>query len=276
MTKENQHNKITFIMLILQIFLYIIKISNKVYLLLLQNYLKYKRMVIIMVDTYRIQTNSFLYNTATDSLMQLVTNERKERIKRFLHNEGALRCLLGDLLSRYTICIRSGCKNSELKHRVNEFNKPLLVNPKQLYFNISHSGNWVFCAVEDKLVGIDIEYIKFIDFKIVKRFFTNHEYNSLLKQYPENQIRFFYTLWTLKESYVKAVGRDLSLPLDSFSIEINNDSISVATDNELKSCFFKIYEIDHFHISSVCSLDSSFNTTVKEVTSFDLLQELAY
>ncbi|WP_313563407.1 4'-phosphopantetheinyl transferase family protein [Ruminiclostridium cellobioparum] len=228
-----------------------------------------------MVDTYRIRTNSFLDSKATDSLMQLVTNEKKERIKRFVHREDALRCLLGDLLSRYALGKRTGLKNSELKFMVNEYNKPLLVAPEHLHFNVSHSGNWAVCAVADKLVGIDVEYVKNIDLKIAERFFTNYEYDSLVKQDPKNRIRYFYTLWTLKESYIKADGRGLSLPLDSFSIEINNDSISVITDNELKSCFFEMYEIDNFHISSVCSLDSSFNTTLKEVTYFDLLQALA-
>lgn len=227
-----------------------------------------------MVDAYKIRTNSFLDSKAADLLMQLVTNEKKERIKRFVYKEDALRCLLGDLLSRYALCKRTGYKSSELKYRINEYNKPLLVTPEHLYFNVSHSGNWAVCAVADKLVGIDVEYIKSIDFKIAERFFTNYEYDNLLKQDPKNQLRYFYTLWTLKESYIKADGRGLSLPLDSFSIEIKKDSISVSTDNELKSCFFKIYEIDDFHISSVCSLDSRLNNAVAEVTSFDLLQAL--
>lgn len=227
-----------------------------------------------MIDIYKIQTNTYYDNKVIDSLMKLVSDGKRERIKTFMFQQDSLRSLLGDLLSRYAICKRTKYKNSQLKFGVNDYNKPVLIKPSELHFNISHSGNWVVCAVADELVGIDVEFIKNINFEIAKRFFTKDEYSDLIKQNPTNQLKYFYLIWTLKESYIKADGRGLSLPLNSFCINIKNNRISVITNNELSYCFFRRYDIDNFHISSVCSLENSFSDTIKEVTVFELLQTL--
>lgn len=55
---------------------------------------------------------------------------------------------------------------------------------------------------------------------IAARFFTDREYRVLLSKSGDALCRTFYTLWTLKESYIKAEGRGLSIPLDSFEFEL--------------------------------------------------------
>jgi len=149
-----------------------------------------------------------------------------------------------------------------------------LPEPNGIHFNISHSGNCVVCAVDEKAVGVDIEVIKPIDFNIAERFFSKAEYLTLINQPKEMQMKYFYMIWTLKESYIKADGRGLSLPLNSFSIDIKHDKISVVTSNELSNCYFKKYDIDNLHISSVCSLDKNFRDTIKELTVDSLIQTL--
>lgn len=136
-----------------------------------------------------------------------------------MFQQDSLRCLFGALLSRYAICKISNYKNDELKFDVNSYNKPFIIKPNNLCFNISHSGKWVVCAVSNNPVGIDVEYIKSIDFDIAKTFFTKEEYINLMNQDIKTK-KYFYLMWTLKESYVKADGRGLSLPLNSFSINI--------------------------------------------------------
>lgn len=78
-------------------------------------------------------------------------------------------------------------------------------------------------------VGIDVEQIKPIDIKISERFFSKQEFNKLLgKSYTERE-PYFYELWTLQESYIKAVEKGLSIPLDSFTIRINGGNITVCS-----------------------------------------------
>lgn len=233
-----------------------------------------KGMKIFMVDIYSIQVSSCSDRKIIDSLMQLVSVDRREKIKKKMFQQDSFRCLFGDLLSRYAICKRTGFKNRLLKFGANAHNKPILLGSSDVQFNVSHSGNWVVCAVSNEIVGIDVEHIKPIDFDIAKRFFAEEEYISLIKQDCDNILKYFYQIWTLKESYIKADGRGLSLPLTSFSINIRNDEISVITDNELNSCFFRKYDIDDYHISSVCSLDINFSQTIKEINIDNLFQTL--
>jgi 4'-phosphopantetheinyl transferase len=47
---------------------------------------------------------------------------------------------------------------------------------------------------------------------------------------PRQQLDRFVSLWTLKESYVKARGFGLSAPLDAFAFEVNGDIIMIRFD----------------------------------------------
>ncbi|MCL0028295.1 hypothetical protein M1M88_01070 [Peptococcaceae bacterium] len=42
----------------------------------------------------------------------------------------------------------------------NDYGKPFLKNTNDLYFNVSHSGEWVVCAIHHHPIGIDIEQVK--------------------------------------------------------------------------------------------------------------------
>lgn len=150
-----------------------------------------------------------------DSLIRLVSPEKQERIKRFHSFTDAQNCLLGDVLARSEICRTTGLANKQLKFKINNFGKPLLVNNSHTHFNISHSGHYIACAVSDKSVGIDIELIRPVDIKIAERLFTKDE--TVYIKDGEREQR-FYEVWTKKESHVKWEGKGLYKPLASFSV----------------------------------------------------------
>ncbi|MCC8065877.1 MAG: 4'-phosphopantetheinyl transferase superfamily protein [Clostridiales bacterium] len=79
----------------------------------------------------------------------------------------------------------------------------------------------VFAETE---IGCDIEYKKRPNDKLARRFFCPEEYEWLTR--PQSQAEKkdrFYRLWTLKESFLKATGLGLYLPLDSFCFHIEED-----------------------------------------------------
>lgn len=92
--------------------------------------------------------------------------------------------------------------------------KPYLKDYPGVQFNLSHSGGWGVCALSKTAVGVDVEMVRPLRQQVAKRFFTPVEQEWLSKRPAEE----FFRLWTRKESFTKAQGKGLTLPLDSFSV----------------------------------------------------------
>ncbi len=93
----------------------------------------------------------------------------------------------------------------------------------RLAFNISHTRGAVACAlVLDHAVGVDIEdrFRSGNHLKLADYYFARDEL-AILRAAPEaEQGSLFFTFWTLKEAYIKAIGKGLSLPLDQFAFSL--------------------------------------------------------
>jgi len=101
--------------------------------------------------------------------------------------------------------------------QVDEAGKPYLEGTDLIYFNMSHAGIYSACAFSKKPVGLDIEQIKPIALSIAKRYYCRSEYEDIMEHSDEGRSRRFYQYWVLKESFIKAVGLGLSIPLNQFS-----------------------------------------------------------
>ncbi len=157
-----------------------------------------------------------------------------------------------------------GVENDAIVFSVDENQKPYLKNDKNFHFNCAHSGQWIVCAVDDAPVGVDIERVKSVDFDIAKRFFSDEEYNALMNVNESERTDYFFRLWTLKESYLKAIGKGLRQSLGSFTIrylEKNNHQL-IMNNEKVKKVFFKIYDIDPQYALSVCATSKGFADTV--------------
>ena len=150
-----------------------------------------------------------------DALLPLVSQDKRERIKKIRFFRDAQNCLLGDIIARVEICRYSEFSMEQLKFTTNAYGKLLLVNCPYYHISISHSGHYVACAVADEPVGIDIELLKPIEPKVAERFFTSDEVDYIINGDYE---RCFYEVWTKKESRIKWEGKGLYKPLTSFSV----------------------------------------------------------
>ena len=81
-----------------------------------------------------------------------------------------------------------------------------------LRFSLSHSGNRCACAVYDRAIGVDIQKRAAADVRILERRFTPREREYVLNSADRGAA--FTRVWTMKESYVKALGA--GIPLGSF------------------------------------------------------------
>jgi 4'-phosphopantetheinyl transferase len=137
-------------------------------------------------------------------------------------------------LSKYT-----GTPPGQLSFNYNAYGKPEVVercNDVPLRFSLSRSEGLVVCAVTlNNDIGIDVEDTKqpveAVD--IAAHFFSETEKQSLLKLPEASVTREFFRYWTLKESYIKALGVGLSLSLDSFSFDIADpENIKIFFDDK--------------------------------------------
>ena len=146
----------------------------------------------------------------------------------------------------------------------NEFGKPSLKR-KDIFYNISHSGKYVTCAISNKIVGIDIQ--KHIEkFEEIISFFSISEKEYLASiPFQKLLIKEFFKIWTVKESYVKFLGRGLYKELDSFSLFLDKKKI-IDEGRIVKDILYKNFSIsEEYTMSVVASSDDSYEIRYVEV-----------
>lgn len=134
--------------------------------------------------------------------------------RRFIAARGSLRVLL----SRYT-----GRRPETIEFCYGPQGKPFLADPSDLRFNLSHSGRFaVFACVRNREIGIDVERERpEVEFEeIAARFFSSPEQAALQALPREQRRQAFFTCWSRKEAYIKALGGGLSVPLDRFDMTL--------------------------------------------------------
>jgi len=225
------------------------------------------------MNIFAFNINNRLSKNIITKFMNLISKDKYVKIKKLKCKEDVQRSLIAEILIRYIIFKRYKISNNEISFVFNEYGKPFLNNINNFYFNISHSGEWIVCAIDSNYIGIDIEFIKPIDFEIAQRYFSEKEYSYFLAKKDSDKLNYFYDLWTLKESFIKAVGKGLSIPLNSFSIIKENNSIFLISDNSNAVNFkFKQYNIDSRYKLSVCYMNKHHADCIKIISLDRLLK----
>jgi 4'-phosphopantetheinyl transferase len=137
--------------------------------------------------------------------------------------------LVSRALARYLIAEVTQQEPESLRFSTNEYGKPFLVGLPDIHFNLSHSHGVAVCALcRGAAVGVDVEDVgRHTDLSIAGRFFSPAE-ADLVSKAPDSEKRaLFFDIWTLKEAYIKAVGKGLSIPLNSFSFSVNESDIQI-------------------------------------------------
>lgn len=134
--------------------------------------------------------------------------------------------------------------------------KPYIEGAEKLYFNLSHSGEKMMCAVSEREIGCDVEQIKDCRMRVAEHFFCESEYRFIQAQKTEEERRdMFFRFWTLKESFMKATGLGMRLPLRDFEIQIGEDGVSVKQKAAPRIWYMKELDIGNGYKGAVCGLD---------------------
>ncbi len=156
-----------------------------------------------------------------EQLWKVLSLDEADRARRFHFERDRERFVIARGLLRVLLSRYLSTEPGQLAFRYGRFGKPELVTNPNLKFNVSHSNQRVLYAVgTGRELGVDVEHVRPVRnlVGIVERNWTRAEQAAFRQSADGLRDRTFFTLWTLKEAYVKALGEGLSRPLNSFSV----------------------------------------------------------
>lgn len=135
----------------------------------------------------------------------------------YIFRHGRLREILASYL---------GASPERLPLVTGPFGKPS-IRGGEVQFSLSHSQRLMLVAItHHREVGCDIECCRtnFPGKEVAEHFFSQAEARALRSLPAAQQADAFFTAWTCKEAYLKALGYGLALPLDSFDVDLTPTS----------------------------------------------------
>ena len=163
-----------------------------------------------------------------DQLESVISDEERAWAQRFrlpdIRSSFILRRgFLRTLIQNYT-----GIKADRVEFCHSAWGKPSLskgMGIDNFEFSVAHSRDSMILAFgRDLNLGVDLEYVdnNYPVIKIATRFFTPKESAALLEAADSHRlVSLFFEIWVRKEAFLKAIGRGLSLRLDSFEVPLN-------------------------------------------------------
>jgi 4'-phosphopantetheinyl transferase len=147
----------------------------------------------------------------------VLSGTERERAERFAFDRDRRRFIAGRFFLRTILAhyaANAATAPGPLAIDEGAHGKPLLADASGIEFNLSHTdGIGLLAVTHGRAVGIDIERntLPAAPHELAKSVFTEHERRSLLAAGEANLSAAFFTCWTRKEAYLKALGTGMSL-----------------------------------------------------------------
>lgn len=158
----------------------------------------------------------------------LLSDEELKKLQQFKFQEDQVCYLVSHTMLRVLLGEYLHQPASEIRFRFGVQGKPFLnTQSNSIYFNLTHTKELIAIIVSSDECGVDAEKIdrEFPAIELGKDFFSIEEYHKLLTLSGEEQLRYFFQLWTLKEAYLKGIGKGIvnGLSEPSFQIFTNGE-----------------------------------------------------
>jgi 4'-phosphopantetheinyl transferase len=160
----------------------------------------------------------------------LLSDDEHQRCQRFRFPRLRHQYLLTRGLVRTTLSRYAAVAPQDWRFTTNDYGRPKIANSgplPPLRFNLSHADGLILCGVVlAREIGVDVEDTRrqALTMDIADRFFSEAECRDLHALPEQRQTDRFFDYWTLKESYIKARGMGLSLPLGQFSFHLQDNT----------------------------------------------------
>ena len=194
-----------------------------------------------------------MYDEVFTFLQKKVSAECFDEARGFRHKGVAIRRMLGETLVGLALERYWGLLLGSYRIARGEKGKPFIADRENIFFNISHSGDYVVCAVSDSEIGVDIEKRSRARMEVAGRFFHKQEVRALEAVSGDERDRMFYDYWSVKESFLKYIGTGLTRPLNSFVVRFGENGISLQEGNKILPLHVYPCEVDAGYACYVCS-----------------------
>ena len=166
---------------------------------------------------------------------------RREKIDA-LKPEGERCRSLGAGLLLKKACEEYGIPGEDGRLNIGEYGKPVFAACPEMYFSLSHSGEYAVCVIAPFETGCDVETIKPFRLPVAKRVFTEEELLWLSRETEQGRgDEAFCRLWTLKESFLKATGKGFAFPVREVSFSFTEEQ-PVLRLNEQREPSYSFFE----------------------------------
>lgn len=146
-----------------------------------------------------------------------------------------------------------GLNEKETRYSLNKYGKPYFKDYPKIQFNVSHCRDMAICAFSEFNIGCDIELVRDTGLSAAEKFFSASEKEYIYGFKSKNErTRAFFRIWTLKESFAKAVGKGLSMPFREFSINPSEYEPYIICSRIEKNYYFKEYDLGSYLTACCC------------------------
>ncbi len=166
---------------------------------------------------------------------QQANAQRRARILALKTAQAQRQCLCADALARKMLAEECRIAPECLQFDRDENGKPFLRN-FDIHFNLSHSGDYVLCAIHKQLIGADIEALREVKPSLSARICTKEE----AAWCGEDSAKLLQ-VWTAKEAYLKYLG--IGLRIAPREIAVIHDGKLSFPNVTLKSQLFEQYAL---------------------------------
>lgn len=115
---------------------------------------------------------------------------------------------------------------------VGEHGKPYLQNSSAVFFNLSHSGDYVLCGIADRQIGVDIQKRHDKDVSGVKEKIHN----------AQDKEEDFFLLFSTKEAFCKCTGEGLQRDLSHIAVDCEEGMVKDTVTGDAGRLFTGTHE----------------------------------
>ena len=167
----------------------------------------------------------------------LLSEEERVRCDRFKFARDRHQFLVSHALVRTVVARYADADPASLRFEIGERGRPELLpgtTPRPVRFNLSHTDGLIAVGVTaEHDVGVDVERMREVNLGIADKHFAPSEVESMRALPDADQRARFFAYWTLKESYIKARGLGLALPLDGFAFDLDGGGLGFHIRDDL-------------------------------------------